>query len=231
MDAREEVLEKIRKCMALAKSGNEHEAAAALRQAQKLMELYQVSNAEMLAIGVRESRSKSGAASFPAAWEVELASHIAAAFCCKIIFSPGWDGAWWIFIGLPPANDVAAYSFDVMLRQALKARRGFIESELRRTKRRANKTRKADLYSAGWVHSACAQVGRLTPQEGAAEAIGAHMQLNHPRLGDLKTNDRNSGRNWSDRDHDIYGAGRDSGKDARLHQGVGTSSPLMLGGK
>jgi hypothetical protein len=230
MDNRDDILEKVRKCMALAKSGSEHEAAAALRQAQKLMELHKISEAEMLAVGVRESRAKAGAVSRPASWESELAAHVAAAFGCKLIFSPEWHGAWWIFIGLPPADEIAAYSFEVLLRQALKARREFIDGALKRTKKKANKTRRADLFSAGWVRTACAQVGALTPPEGAAEAIQAHIALKHPSLGQLSTTDRNAGRNWSDRDHDAYHAGRSAGRAAQLHQGVGTNKPLMLEG-
>lgn len=230
MDNRDDILDKIRKCMALAKSGSEHEAATALRQAQRLMELHKVSQAEMLAAGVRESKAKSGALSRPADWEAELAAHIAAAFGCKLIYSPDWRQAWWVFIGLPPADEIAAYSLDVMLRQALKARREFIDGALKRTKKRTNKTRRADLFSAGWVRTACAQVGALTPPEGAAEAIEAHLQLKHPHLGQLSTTDRNAGRNWSERDQDAYHAGRSAGRGAQLHQGVGANKPLMLEG-
>ena len=60
MDDRDSLLGKIRKCMELAKSANEHEAAAALRQATKLMEMYQVSHAELLSIGVSEASAKAG---------------------------------------------------------------------------------------------------------------------------------------------------------------------------
>ncbi|WP_418648853.1 DUF2786 domain-containing protein [Thauera butanivorans] len=234
MDNRDDILDKIRKCMALAQSGSEHEAATALRQAQRLMELHKISQAEMLAAGVHESKSKACAVARPAAWESDLATHIAAAFGCKLIFSSsswGWGEAQWVFIGLPPANEIAAYSLEVLLRQALKARREFIGSTLKRTKKKANKTRRADLFSAGWVHTACAQVGALTPPEGATEAIQAYIQLKHPSLGELSTTDRNAGRNWSDKDQDAYHAGRSAGRGAQLHQGVGANKPLMLGGE
>lgn len=230
MDNRDDILERIRKCMALAKSGSEHEAAVALRQAQKLMELHKVSEAEMLAVGVRESRTKAGAIARPASWESDLAAHVAAAFGCKLIFSPSWHEAWWVFIGLPPAHEIAAYSLEVLLRQAHKARREFIDGALKRTKKKANKTRRADLFSAGWVRTACAQVGALTPPDGAAEAIQAHIKLKHPSLGQLSTTDRNAGRNLSERDHDAYHAGRSAGHTAQLHQGVGANKPLMLEG-
>ncbi|MFN3987619.1 MAG: DUF2786 domain-containing protein [Rhodocyclaceae bacterium] len=228
MDSRGDILDKIRKCMALAKSGSEHEAATALRQAQKLMELHQVSQAEMLAAGVAESKARSGAITRPATWECHLAGCIAAAFGCKLIFRSRWDRAWWAFIGLPPANEVAAYSFEVLLRQALKARREFIAAALKRTKKKSNKTRRADLFSEGWVRAACAQVASLTPPDGAEEAIEAHMQLKYPSLGELASIDRNAGRNLSERDQEAYHAGRSAGRGAQLHQGVGTNKPLML---
>jgi hypothetical protein len=230
MDNRDDILDKIRKCFALANSCSEHEAAAALRQAQKLMALHKVSQAEMLAAGVSESKARSGATARPAGWETYLAGCIAAAFGCKLIFRSGWNVAWWMFIGLPPANEIAAYSFEVLLRQALKARREFIAEALKRTKKKSNKTRRADLFSEGWVRAACAQVAPLTPREGAEEAINAHMELKYPSLGKLSTTDRNAGRNLSERDQDAYRAGRSAGSGAQLHQGVGANKPLMLEG-
>lgn len=45
--ARDKALDKIRKCLALSKSANEHEAAAALRQAQKLMAMHGLSEDDL----------------------------------------------------------------------------------------------------------------------------------------------------------------------------------------
>lgn len=45
--ARDKALDKIRKCLALSKSANEHEAAAALRQAQKMMEMHGLSEDDL----------------------------------------------------------------------------------------------------------------------------------------------------------------------------------------
>lgn len=50
-EERAKFLEKIAKCMALGKSSNEHEAAAAMRQAQKLMQIHDISEAEINAVG------------------------------------------------------------------------------------------------------------------------------------------------------------------------------------
>jgi len=48
---RAKVMDKIQKCMNLSKSSNEHEAAAALRQAQKLMAAFDITERELGAMG------------------------------------------------------------------------------------------------------------------------------------------------------------------------------------
>lgn len=48
---RAKILDKIKKCLALSKSPNEHEAAAALRQAQKLMERNGITEKELGTVG------------------------------------------------------------------------------------------------------------------------------------------------------------------------------------
>jgi hypothetical protein len=44
---RDRMIERVRKCLALSKSPNEHEAAAALRQAQKLMAAYNITESDV----------------------------------------------------------------------------------------------------------------------------------------------------------------------------------------
>jgi hypothetical protein len=230
MAERDDILEKIRKCMALSASGSEHEAAAALRQARKLMELHQVSHAEMLAAGVGEANAKSAAIVRPANWESQLAGYIAHVFGCRLIFLEGWDRSQWVFIGLPPANEVAAYSFEVLFRQAKKARQDYITNALKRHKK-SSKVRRADLFSIGWVRAACSNVTALTSVEGAAEAVQAYMEIKHPKLGSLNATDRNKGRTLSSKDEMALSAGRHAGRSAQLHHGVGAgAAPLMLEG-
>lgn len=227
---RDNILEKIRKCMALSKSANEHEAAAALRQAAKLMEMHQVSHAEMLAIGVGEEAVKAGVISRPPAWENALASSIASIFGCRLIFRESFPQSAWVFVGLPPANKVAAYSFEVLFRQAKKARQEFMVANLKRFKK-ANKVRRADLFSQGWVLSALRTVSRLTPVDGAKEAIQAYMDLKHGNLGKLEAVDRNKGRSLSYKDEQALDAGFSAGHGAQLNKGVSVgNAPLMLGG-
>lgn len=78
---------KIKKCLALAKSSEPHEAAAAMRQAQKLIEQFGIEHPELLAAGVGEVWSKSAAASRPVRYEVALASAVAEAYGCALLFT------------------------------------------------------------------------------------------------------------------------------------------------
>lgn len=49
---RERALERIKKCLRLSKSSNPHEASAALRQAQKLMKAFSISDEEVMGIEI-----------------------------------------------------------------------------------------------------------------------------------------------------------------------------------
>lgn len=50
----DKIISKIKKCLALAKSNNPHEAAAALRQARKMMTQYQINEADVLLSDIGE---------------------------------------------------------------------------------------------------------------------------------------------------------------------------------
>ena len=67
-------IEKIKKCLALAKSANENEAAIALRQAQALMREFQI-DPDLLDIA--EASCDSKATKTPQAWEASLVLLIA----------------------------------------------------------------------------------------------------------------------------------------------------------
>ena len=51
---KQKVLEKIKKCLALGESANEHEAAQAIRQAQILMKKYGISENDVELSGISE---------------------------------------------------------------------------------------------------------------------------------------------------------------------------------
>lgn len=227
------ILDKIKKCLALSASSNEHEAEAALRQARKLMEAHGITDLDIKAAEAAEHRAKAGAKSNPAYWETMLAVKVGDAFGCRVIFSNGyfWDEKGeWCFIGCGAAPEVAHYAFTVLHRQAKRAREEHIKAKLKRCKV-ATKTRRADLFSEGWVRSVVGTIAAFAGSDQQTTAIDAYMAKHHPSLRNLQARDRNEGRKLRDHEYNDYDAGSRSGRDAQLNRGVsGAEQPLALGG-
>lgn len=233
MSEREKIIAKIRKCLALSASSNEHEAAAALRQARKLMDAHGVSDLDVdAANAANEAKAKAGAMRTPPKWEASLAVRIADAFGCNSIFhSGGWSrhGAWG-FIGCGAAPEVAQYAFAVLLRQLKRARSEHIKAALKRCKT-ATKTRRADLFAEGWVRAVTAKIDDFAGNEQQAAAIAAYFAVTYPNAGALATRDRNDGRRLRDYEVDDLHAGHRAGRNAELNRGVGGAEQrLALGG-
>lgn len=234
MSDRNKVLDKIRKCLALSTSSNEHEAAAALRQARKLMDAHGITDLDVLAAEAEERRAKAGVESRPSNWETHLACLVADAFNCRVIFSQGrWVPAGrrpgeWCYIGCGAAPEIAQYAFTVLHRQARRARDEHIKQRLKRCKL-ATKTRRADLFSEGWVRAVAGTVSEFAGNEQQVAAIDAYLAAHYPSLRNLDALNRNDGRKLRDHEYDDWASGHKSGRDASLSRGIGGSGhPLAL---
>lgn len=225
-DEKKKILDKVKKCLALSASSNEHEAAAALRQARKLMEANGLDTSDVMAAGANESSSKSRVRECPSIWECLLAGKVAKGFGCELIFSTGFAGkpGAWSFIGVPPNEEIAAYAFKVLLRQCQKARAEYIKTRLKRC-RKAVKTRRADIFCEGWVYTAVASIRPLVVPEQDANAIALFM---NKHCGKTKTLEPRAAKPtksaWND-----YSAGRQDGKAAELHAGITPNDQKKLG--
>lgn len=78
---RDQALSKIKKCLALAQSSNPHEAAAAMRQAQKLMAEHNVTETDVSLADVAEAVAPARLNALTN-WEAMLSGLIAQAFGC-----------------------------------------------------------------------------------------------------------------------------------------------------
>ncbi|RXS92951.1 DUF2786 domain-containing protein [Acinetobacter junii] len=217
--SRDEALLKIKKCLALAKSANENEAAIALRQAQALMREFQI-DPDLL--DIVEASCDSNVKKTPQAWEATLVSMIARSMQCRVIFSsnPFFGGkAQWTFIGVDPAPEIATYAFDVLYRQLNRARKNFIETSLKRVTVKKNKVRRADLFCEGWVDAVRHLITGLDVSVPAntSERIKKYMDKTHDNLGSFTPKDRNKGKALNPSD---YHAGKQSGKSAQLNQAM-----------
>jgi hypothetical protein len=225
-----EILEKIKKCLALSSSSNEHEAAAALRQAHKLMKAHGITDLDIQAAEAEEKRAKSGAKSHPPYWETMLAAKVGDAFGCDVIFSAG--GHWnrpgeWCFIGCGVAPEVANYAFSVLHRHGKRARDEYIKSKLKRCKV-STKTRRADLFSEGWVRAVVSAISCFVGNEQQSIAIKAFMAKNYPALNTLKSRDRNDGRKLRNHEYDDYCSGKKKGNNVQLNRGLNSKEHLLL---
>lgn len=234
---RQKALEKIKRCLALSQSANEHEAAAAMRQARFLMDKWQVTDNDIDLLDITESSTRAGSVSRPAEWEANLAVIVANTMQCQAVFVSkhclGKGGlarvGEWNFVGVDPSPEIATYAFQVLSRQIRKARTHYIKTNLKRVKIAANKTRRADLFCDGWIDTASRLILDLSANSPATmRRIEQYMAKKHQNLKDLKTTDRNAGRNFGERDFNDHAAGQEAGRDAQLNRGMsGKKQPLI----
>lgn len=233
MTDRKKIIDKIKKCLALSASSNEHEAAAALRQARKLMEAHGISDLEMQAAGASEYRQRAGAQASPSQWETNLAVSIADAFGCRAIFSPAVfllrPRADWVYIGCGAAPEVAGYAFAVLHRQGKRAREQHIKTALKRCKL-GTKTRRADLFCEGWVSAVVGKIEAFAGNDVQSQAIDAYLATTYPSLRSLNSRDRNEGRSLRDHEFADLISGKLSGRSAELNRGVGGEQQRQIGG-
>lgn len=223
------IIAKIRKCLALAKSDNKHEAAIALRQAQRLMQEHEVSDFDIATADIQEECAKAGASAKPARWECSLAMRIAKAFGSRVFLMVDYPVGRWTFVGAAPSGEVARYAFEVMFRQIKRARSAHIKSTLRRCGP-TSRTRRADLFCEGWVIAATALIDHFAAEERHQERVTAYLEQKHDLKG-FQGNDRNAGRKLAEKDYGDLSAGYAAGKEAQLNHGVGGSKgSLALGG-
>lgn len=139
-------LEKIKKCLALSKSANEHEAAQALKQAQALMRKYEVVEHDVELSNVSEAGAEREVARKLANWQWSVARLVAGVFGCNYYK----QGKVIRFFGLGNRAELAAYALDVVYRQIATARRKFLREEGAGWSKN-NRAYLADKYCEGWL--------------------------------------------------------------------------------
>lgn len=189
---KETALRKIEKCLALSKSSEPHEAARALQQAQALMRQFDIEYPELLAAGVTQEWSKSKSVKKPSDYEVTLATIVAAAFGCVLVFDRKWHinklVGGYLFIGAGTSSKIASYTFFVLAKKLAQARILYTKEKLKRY--RKNKVAAADMFCNGWVLAVSAYVNRTENSPERQSSIDAYMSLNFSGLVNLDTKKR-----------------------------------------
>ena len=228
---RDEALEKIKKCMALAVSSNQHEAAAATRQAQKLMAQHGLDEQDVSLADVAECAQVAQNATI-VRWESALSSLVAEAFgCCAhtnmyLILKDGKHKRvrTYTFTGLGSSAEIAAYAFAVLTRQCGKDRRSYIKQQPKNCKTKT-KVARGDTYAEGWVMAVASKLDRFNAKPEHQLLVKQFLAKKYPDLEVVEPKDRAAGNNLTgnDRWH-----GTQAGHKAQLHHAVsGTPRPLL----
>lgn len=232
-------LDKIRKCLALSKSAEPHEAGAALRQAQKLMAQFGIDGEDLELAQLRHHAHKAPAGAL-SAWQAQLAHLVGEAFGCGHIWARGQKllpdlsvrrTREIIFFGPDAAAELACYTWDVLLRQCTRARAAHIKAQPAACKP-ATLTGRGDLFAVGWVHGVRQVVQRMSDGGEASvkrqALLEAYQQRRWPSTSEVKPKASYLGRNVNHRD---YASGSAAARHAKLNRGVGGAAAVdLIGG-
>lgn len=215
------VIEKIKKILSLAQSSNPYEAAAAMAKAQALMSQHQISDHDIMMADIVEAQAPTARNSLPPSWMNALIFLAARAFAVKPLLQQRGRLIVVSFIGIGPAPELASYAFSCLRRQATRDRAVFLKSC---RGKRANRTRRADLFAEAWAMAVAKQV-RAFAGQGDPQLIEQYMAERHavvsfhqPKQPKLTV-----------RDGGALLAGLAAGGQAKLRHGVAGQAPRQIG--
>ena len=124
-------------------------------------------------------------------------------------------------------RELAAYAYEVLLRQLKKSRREYIKTELVRVRSASNKTARADQFCMGWVYAVAQKVEEFAmPPEEKGVLERYRQQIGE--MGKAKTRDVKGKTSRMQQQQDLQ-AGHRQGRDAQLHQAMGADKYKQIG--
>lgn len=219
----ERVMAKVKKCLALSKSATGNEAAVALRQAQRLMTKHGLTDEKVELSQVVSSETVAGWGISAPAYMMRLVGLVERTFGVIAVFQQrGRRTRTVMYFGVGCQPEVAAYASDVLRRQLLRDRRDYLKMQWRC--KRANKSRRADLYAEAWVVAASETVHSFE-QSLAVRSMIKRGIAEH--VGELETATVRP-RAYQDRDWAAASAGARDGRRAKLHRAAGFDARMGL---
>lgn len=219
-------LDKIKKCLALSKSANEHEAALALKEAQALMREYGISDEQIALSAITES-DDIRTPETPAKWQAYLQHIICECFGVRCYGDFKLDAkqlkvlSYLKFYGMAGRAEIAAYAYAVLLRQLQADRRNYMKTKLGRVRIAKNKTHRADEYCMGWVASVHSKIDKFANGERENELLMQYRE----QLGLVKGSIRKSGKGVRSEQDRINGYRQ--GATAQIHHAMNGGSDLQ----
>lgn len=157
------IIDKIKKCLALSKSDNQHEAAQALKHAHALMKKHQIDQDR---IDIGDIHQTSSEVRFSLSeWHIMLIDTIEKVFTVVAIFEENpiakrirWNGG-------KQSIELASYAYEVLFKQCNQCRTNYLKTNLKKVRIKTNKTYRANQYAEGWVNAVYFKVIDLVSPE------------------------------------------------------------------
>ncbi|GMR15957.1 MAG: hypothetical protein BMS9Abin31_0256 [Gammaproteobacteria bacterium] len=144
------IIDKIFKCLRLSKSTNPNEAASALRQARRLMQMHDIREEQVKSANIIETHTSSIHFINPPYWLVALSELVAGAFSCRAYIAKSNNlPADFCFIGVGSRTELACYTFTVLQRLLRRERSRFILNLKNMNK--TEKTRRGNVFAQAWL--------------------------------------------------------------------------------
>lgn len=180
MDSR--ILKKVRQCLALAKQAtNEHEAAAAMRQAQNLMRKHKISESDIDFSYVQHERVETDCKKV-VSYHAALLHLIKRVFGVRFVVDMKPDGTFEAsFIGINPQAELAKYCYEVLWSKLKQTRQEYVKQQPKQCKR-ATKVARGDRFAEGWVFGIARTVEEFALSEKETSIIERYMAQEFPDL-------------------------------------------------
>lgn len=220
---KEKALDKIKKCLALSKSSNEHEAAQALKQAQALMRKYELGERDVAFTEISMSVAEKTVPERPQDWQWSLMNMIAGVFGCGTV-------TWGVnvhFYGLGSRSDLASYAFDVVYRQLTAARRRWLKEECK-ARKPSNRVYLANRYCLGWISAAKSNVTEFA-MNNEEKALLEDYEKNKLQVVQVKTREKHIPSALKEAGDMAARDGISDGKNVQLHHAMSCREQEMIG--
>ncbi len=180
----QKIIDKICKCLRLSASCNPNEAAAALRQAYRLMRKHQISEQLVRTAYVTEKGVDTGLAETPPFWALALLNLVADAFDCRGFVDRHYGNrSEFRFIGVGASPEVATYSFTILLRKLNQARDEFLQNL--EVCDEGESQRRADVFAQAWLFRVARTVRDFVENRPLREAVEEYVQQKYGDTGDI----------------------------------------------
>lgn len=215
-------IEKLKKLLALSRSENPHEAALALQRAQKLMKATGITRDDIELADIDESAADWVVGSQrPPVYMLQLTGIIRHVFAVESLLA----GDKMSFYGPAERVELATYTFVVLSRQLIAARKKYISCLNKRLKT-ATKTGRGDKYAEGWVLAVYSGITKMAMTEHEAELSQRFIENRYGKLGQVAG--RNAGKT---RGGSAANDGYRDGKNVSLHRPVNGQEQMKIGGR